>query len=69
MDKLLAFLLVIGILLLVATLFALPIMLLWNYCLVPAIPTVLVKIGVWQALGIKLFVGLMSYTTTSSKKD
>lgn len=69
MDKLLAFFIVIGLLLVLAVVLAFPIMWLWNYCLVPAMPTVLVKIGFWQALGIKVFVGLIGYSSTNNKKD
>ena len=69
MEKLVAFLGVIGILLLIAAIFALPVMWLWNLCLVPAMPTILAKIGFWQALGIKILIGLLGYSTSSSKKD
>jgi hypothetical protein len=69
MEKLVAFLGVIGILLLIAAIFALPVMWLWNLCLVPAMPTILVKIGFWQALGIKILIGLLGYSTSSNKKD
>jgi hypothetical protein len=69
MEKLVAFLGVIGILLLIAAIFALPVMWLWNLCLVTAMPTILVKIGFWQALGIKILIGLLGYSTSSSKKD
>jgi hypothetical protein len=31
-------------------------------------PTVLVKIGFWQALGIKVLVGLIGYSSTTSKE-
>lgn len=68
MEKLLTFILVIGLLLLLAVVLAFPIMWLWNLCLVPAMPTVLVKIGFWQALGIKVLVGLLGYSTTTSKE-
>jgi|LakMenE01Jun11ns_1017448.scaffolds.fasta_scaffold8907045_2 hypothetical protein len=66
MEKLLAFLIVIGLLLLLAVILALPIMWLWNFCLVPAMPTILVKIGFWQALGIKVLIGLLGYSSLSS---
>lgn len=66
MEKLLAFLIVIGLLLFFAVIFALPIMWLWNFCLVPAMPTILVKIGAWQALGIKVLIALLSYSSLSS---
>ena len=61
MEKLATVGAVIGILLVIAAIFALPIMWLWNLCLVPAIPTILVKIGFWQALGIKVLIGLLGY--------
>jgi hypothetical protein len=66
MEKLLAFLIVIGLLILLAVILALPIMWLWNFCLVPAMPTILVKIGFWQALGIKVLIGLLGYSSLSS---
>jgi hypothetical protein len=69
MEKLVAFLGVIGILFLVAAVFAFPIMWLWNSCLVPAMPTILVNITFWQALGIKIIIGLLGYNSSSSKKD
>lgn len=69
MEKLIAFFGVIGILLIIAAVMAFPIMWLWNACLVPALPTILVKIGFWQALGIKFLFGLLSYSSTSSKND
>jgi hypothetical protein len=68
MEKLLAFFMVIGLLLVLAVILAFPIMWLWNYCLVPAIPTILVKIGFWQALGIKVLVGLIGYSSSSKDK-
>jgi hypothetical protein len=68
MEKLIAFLVVIGLLLVLAIVLAFPIMLLWNYCLVPALPTVIVKIGFWQALGIKVLVGLIGYSSSSKDK-
>ena len=68
MEKLIAFFAVIGLLLVLAVILAFPIMWLWNFCLVPAMPTILVKIGFWQALGIKLLIGLLGYSS-SSKKD
>lgn len=68
MEKLGAFAAVIVALLIIAAIFALPIMWLWNLCLVPAMPTILVKIGFWQALGIKLLIGLLAYGD-SSRKD
>jgi hypothetical protein len=67
MEKLIAFLVVIGLLMVIAVVLGLPIMWLWNYCLVPAAPGVLAKIGFWQAIGIKVFIGLLSYSTTNSK--
>jgi hypothetical protein len=69
MEKVIAALMVIALLVLVSVIVAFPIMWLWNGCLVPAIP-MLVKITFWQALGIKVLVGLLSYSnTSSSKKD
>lgn len=67
MEKFLGFLIVIVLLLVLAVILAFPIMWLWNYCLVPALPTIVVEIGFWQALGIKVLVGLLGYSTTKEK--
>jgi hypothetical protein len=55
--------------LLYAVITALPIMLLWNYCLVPAIPFIKL-ITFWQAFGIKILFGLLFNMTqkTETKK-
>lgn len=67
MDKLLAFAAVIALLLILALVMALPTMLLWNLCLVPAVPA-LVEIGFWQALGINVLCSILfkSSGTTSN---
>lgn len=56
-------------LLLYAVLTAFPVMLLWNYCLVPAMPFIKV-VTFWQALGIKILFGLLFHVTqkTETKK-
>lgn len=55
--------------LLYAVLTAFPVMLLWNYCLVPAMPFIKV-VTFWQALGIKILFGLLFHVTqkTETKK-
>jgi hypothetical protein len=55
--------------LLYAVITALPIMLLWNYCLVPAIPSIKL-ITFWQAFGVKILFGLLFHVTqkTETKK-
>jgi len=68
MEKLITFFVVIGLLLGLAVILAFPIMWLWNNCLVPALPTILVEIGFWQALGIKVLVGLIGYSSSSKDK-
>ena len=65
MNKVAAFLLVIGFLFLIALVLGLPIMWLWNLCLVPAIPS-LMTISFWQAIGIKLLIGLLIFTSSKS---
>jgi hypothetical protein len=67
MEKIIAAVTLLGLLLFISVIVAFPIMWMWNLCLVPAIP-LLVKITFWQALGIKVLIGLLSYSS-SSKKD
>ncbi len=55
--------------LLYAVLTAYPVMFLWNYCLVPAVPAFKL-ITFWQALGIKVLFGLLihvNHTKTENK--
>jgi hypothetical protein len=66
MEKLIAFFTLIGLLVVLAVVLAFPIMWLWNGCLVPAMPTILTPISFLQALGIKVLVGLISYSSSSS---
>jgi hypothetical protein len=69
MEKIIAVVTVLGLLLFISAIVAFPIMWLWNLCLVPAIP-LLAKITFWQALGIKVLISLLSYSnSSSSKKD
>jgi hypothetical protein len=49
-------------------LLAYPIMLLWNYALVPALPS-LSKINFLQALGIKILIGLLGYSANNKIKN
>jgi hypothetical protein len=49
-------------------LLSLPVMLLWNLCLVPAIPGVL-EIGWLQAWGIMILCGFLFKPITSSKSN
>lgn len=44
---------------------AFPVMWLWNYCLVPAIPSFKV-INFWQAWGIKLLFNILIHVTHST---
>lgn len=53
-------------LLLYAVITAFPVMLLWNYCLVPAMPMLKV-ITFWQALGIKILFGLLVHVTQKTE--
>ena len=65
MEKVIAALMVTALLILISVIVAFPIMWLWNFYLVPAIP-MLAKITFWQALGIKVLIGLLSYSSSSS---
>ena len=66
MEKLQAFILAIGILLLTAALLAWPTQWLWNNALVGAIDGVKV-IGFWQALGVNVLCNLLFKNSSSSK--
>jgi hypothetical protein len=69
MEKLIAFFTLIGLLVVLALVLAFPIMWLWNGCLVPAMPGTLAPITFLQALGIKVLVGLISYSSSNNSKD
>jgi hypothetical protein len=49
-----------------AVITAFPVMLLWNYCLVPAMPFIKL-ITFWQALGIKILFGLLIHVTQKTE--
>jgi hypothetical protein len=49
---------VIVLVALAAVLFALPVMFLWNYCLVPAVDAVH-PVSFWQAMGISVLFSLL----------
>ena len=70
MEKLFALLFAlagtIAFVLFVCAIFALPVMLLWNYCLVGAVDGIH-EIGFWQALGLLILTSLMFKNNT--KKD
>lgn len=51
--------------LIVSLIIAYPIMLLWNSCLVLAIPA-LVKITYWQAFGLKILFSMLFSSNTST---
>jgi hypothetical protein len=57
----------VGLILFLGLLFSLPVMLLWNAALVPAIPG-LAEIGWLQAWGILILFGLLFKPTISSKE-
>ena len=50
-----------------AILFAWPVQLLWNFCLVDAVDGVH-PIGFWQAMGLNFLFSILFSTSTSSKK-
>ena len=55
------------IIVIIGLLFSLPIMLLWNACLVPAIPAI-AEIGWLQAWGINILFALLFARPTTSNK-
>lgn len=65
MDKIAALIVVVAFVVVLAVVMALPTMLLWNWCLVPAVPA-LVEIGFWQALGINLLCSILFKSSGSS---
>lgn len=67
MDKLTIFVGLVGVVVALGLVMALPTWLLWNACLVPAIEGVK-EIGFIQAWGLNvLFTGLFKNTTSTSK--
>jgi hypothetical protein len=61
LGTILGFLFLLG---LYAVITALPIMLLWNYCLIPAVPGVK-AITFLQALGLKVLFSLLIHVSSS----
>jgi len=68
MPYLIAFGGLMTIVLIVGFILAYPIMLLWNGCLVPAIPSIQ-EIGWLQAWGIQVLFSVLFKTTVSTKKE
>ena len=68
MPYLIAFAGLMAIVLAVGFILAYPIMLLWNGCLVPAIPSIQ-EIGWLQAWGIQVLFSVLFKTTVSTKKE
>lgn len=71
MDKILSAVtaIVIGVVVVAAVvglLFALPVMWLWNSCLVPAVPGIK-EVGFMQAWGLLILCSILFKTTASSK--
>lgn len=58
----------VGLIVFFGLLFSLPVMLLWNFALVPAIPG-LAKVGWLQAWGILILCGLLFKPTISNNKE
>lgn len=58
------FLIVFLVMILIGIVMSFPIMLLWNYCLVPAVPLV-TEITWLQAWGLFILFGLLFRTTSS----
>lgn len=71
MDKLFTLLFALAgtmvFILVVCTILALPVMLLWNYCLVGAVNGVN-EIGFWQALGLLVLTSIMFKNNTKNEK-
>jgi hypothetical protein len=57
---------VIGVLIVVAVLLALPVQLLWNGCLIGAVDGVH-PIGFWQAMGLTFLFSMLFKSSSSSK--
>jgi len=57
---------VIGLLVVLAVIMALPTMWLWNWLMPPIFG--LIKIGFWQALGLNLLSGILIKGSTTSSK-
>jgi hypothetical protein len=58
---------VVGLVIIVGLIMAIPTWLLWNYCLVGAISDIN-EIGLWQAWGINILSGIL-FKTNITKKD
>ena len=67
MQILIALIGVIGLVVLLGLVFSLPVMLLWNYCLVGAISGV-AEISWLQAWGIMILFGILFKTNVETKK-
>ena len=61
-------LMVVGIAVGFGLLFSVPVMLLWNGCLVPAIPAI-AEIGLLQAWGIMILCSLLFKSTSATTKS
>lgn len=68
MEKLGYFIVIVVVILAAILLFAYPMMLLWNGCLVPAISGVH-AVTYWQMVGLKLLFALLFANYSASKKD
>lgn len=58
----------VGLIVFFGLLFSLPVMLLWNACLVPAIPGI-AQVSWLQAWGILILCGLLFKPTVSNKSE
>lgn len=68
MAQIASFILVTVVVVIIGLLFSVPVMFLWNGCLVPAV-TGLNEIGWLQAWGILILCGLLFKTYTYNNKD
>lgn len=68
MAQIVSFILVTVVVVIIGLLFSVPVMFLWNGCLVPAV-TGLNEIGWLQAWGILILCGLLFKTYTYNSKD
>ena len=66
MEKVGEFLGVVAIALVVIFVLTLPVMFLWNHCLVPAVNGIN-AIGFWQALGLMILANVLVKTSINTK--
>lgn len=68
MDKLVVFFVIVGVIFVLSLIFSLPVMWMWNGCLVPAV-TFAKPISWLQALGISILSNILFKSHNSSIKE